>query len=100
MDKGLDWQSCNKLIEYAFDRETRGTNLWERWSARGTHWPTAQTVVARIFGSMKSLTGSGGRIDASETTLYLSRTRQGIPQSRSSIHVRFTRQLQNTIGDL
>jgi hypothetical protein len=42
------------------------------------HLWRAQTMRVWIVGAMNTSANIGGRIDASETTLYLSRTRQGL----------------------
>ena len=76
-DKALHWKSYTKLIQVAFDSNWPAANLKVSWSAlRAKSWGE-QTLQVPVFGSMKS-SASGGRLDASGTTLYPSRTRQGV----------------------
>jgi hypothetical protein len=48
---------------------------------------------------MKSSANSGGRIDASETTLYLSRTRQGVSTILKERRYWLTQQLQHEMRE-
>ncbi len=54
-----------------------------------------QTMELRMFWSMKSSAKSGGRLDESEATLYLSRTRQGISTISNERPYRLTQPLQH-----
>jgi hypothetical protein len=65
------------------------------WFTRRPYSRWVQTVEVRISGAMKASANSGGRLDESETTLHLSRTRQGDSTISKERLYWLTRQLQH-----
>jgi len=76
-DKGAEWKSCNKLIAFSVDADLPDANLHSSRFALWRQTERARTLEVKTSGVMKSSANSGGGIDESWTTAYLSRTRQG-----------------------
>ncbi len=63
--------------------------------ARRTHSRRAKAVEVPVFGWMKSSANSGSRLDASETTFYLFRTRQRLSTISNERRYWLTQHLQH-----
>ena len=77
-DKAADRKSCNKLIAFAVDANlTCANNLRVSRFALRRQTERARALEVKTSRVMRSSADSGGGIDESWTTAYLSRTRQG-----------------------
>jgi hypothetical protein len=97
--KGTTSTSCNKLIVFCFDSCLPFANLYLSRFARRRQTRRAQALEANTSKVMKSTADSGGGIDESRTTSFLSRTRQENSTPSKERHHRPTRQSPNEMSE-